>query len=295
MDFKEYQNRSKKTIQKYDLEDNISQIIPYLGIVGEAGSVISELKKNIRDGDSYTSFKKKLKEELGDVLWYLSTLASTNDLDLEEIAIENLKKTHDRFSEEDLSKLERFDFQYPKTECFPDEFEIEFIPINNENGKKKVQIINKSDESTIGDPLTDNTYNDDGYRFHDIFHFGYVAYLGWSPVVRKLLNLKRKSNKEIDENEDGARAQITEELVSLYIYNHAQDHQLLKYSNSIDTEVLKTVQQLTSNIEVKDCTAKHWETAILNSYKIFDKLTQNNGGRVLVSLKNRELFYIGKK
>ena len=47
----------------------------------------------------------------------------------------------------------------------------------------------------IGDELTDNAYKDDGYRFHDVFHSAYVAILGWSPVIRKLLKRKRKSKQ----------------------------------------------------------------------------------------------------
>lgn len=294
MEFNKYQKEAKKTIQEYELGDRINEIIPYLGIIGEAGSVVTELKKKLRDGNAYTNFDNKLKEELGDVLWYISAIATQHSLDLEEIASENLKKVHDRFSEEDISNFKNYDTEFPKQERFPDEFEIEFIPFE-ENGKKKIKIIDKTDCELLGDPLTDNTYEDDGYRFHDIFHYGYVAYLGWSPVIRKLMARKRKTDETIDENEDGARAQITEELISLYIYNHAQNHQLLKYSKSVDTNVLKTVQQLVSQIEVKDCTAKQWETAILNSYQVFDKLCHNNGGRVLVSLKNRELIYVGKK
>ncbi len=293
MDFKEYQKRSKKTIQNYELDERINSVIPFLGIIGEAGSVITELKKRLRDGDSYTNFNNKLKEELGDVLWYISAIATQHDIKLEDIAAENLKKTYDRFSDDDTTKFKNYDADFPKKERFPEEFEIEFVPFK-EKGKNKVKIIDGRDGKLLGDPLTDNVHDDDGYRFHDIFHYGYVAYLGWSPVVRKLMERKRKSKDEIDENEDGARAQITEELVSLYIYNHAQNHQLLKYSKSVDTEVLKTVQKLVSQIEVRDCTAKQWETAILNSYRVFDKLCQNNGGRVLVSLKNRRLIYIGK-
>lgn len=294
MEFKKYQKDAKETIQNYELDDKINNVIPFLGIIGEAGSVITELKKRFRDGDSYTNFNNKIKEELGDVLWYISAIATQNNLCLEDIAIENLKKTRDRFSEDDKSTFINFDTRFPSEEQFPKEFEIEFIPFS-EDGKNKVKIIDKTDGEQLGDPLTDNTYEDDGYRFHDVFHFGYVAYLGWSPVVRKLLECKRRSNDEVDENEDGARAQITEELISLYIYNHAQNHQLLKYSKSIDTEVLNTVQKLVSQIEIKDCTPKQWEIAILNSYRVFDKLCQNNGGRVLVSLKNKRLIYIGKK
>ncbi len=294
MEFKKYQEEAKSTIQKYHLDDKLNKVIPFLGIVGEAGSVLTELKKSIRDGDSYTNFKPKLIEELGDVLWYISAIATQNGIDLEEVASSNLAKTNDRFHEDDPALFKNYDDQYPENERFPEEFEVEFKPVEKE-GKKMVKIIDKRDGELLGDPLTDNSYEDDGYRFHDIFHYGYLAYLGWSPVIRKLMKRKRKSERIIDENEDGARAQITEELVSLFIYNHAQNHHLLMYSKSVDTDILKMVKQLVSKIEVRDCSAKQWEVAIINSYKVFNQLQQNNGGRVLVSLKNRELIYIGKK
>ena len=36
----------------------------------------------------------------------------------------------------------------------------------------------------VGAALTDNAYQDDGYRFHDVFHIAFTAILGWSPVLR---------------------------------------------------------------------------------------------------------------
>ena len=292
MEFSYYQNEAKKTIQKYIADDKINEFIPFLGIIGEAGSVLTELKKKLRDGEGYGAFNEKLQEELGDVLWYISTIATQHQLNLEDIAKSNIRKINDRFSEGDLSKFKIYDEKFEAAEQFPREFEIQFVPFE-EGGKKKMKIISK-DGTPIGDPLTDNAHEDDGYRFHDLFHFGYVAYLGWSPVIRKLLKLKRKSNETIDEVEDGARAAITEELVTLYVYNHAQNHRLFKYSDRVDTDVLKTVQKLVNKIEVQDCTAKQWEVCIINSYKVFDELIKNNGGRVLVSIKNRRMIYLGK-
>lgn len=292
MEFSKYQAEAKKTIQKYVDRNEVDEIIPFLGIVGETGSVITELKKKIRDGDGYSNYNNQLAEELGDVLWYISAIATQNNIDLEEIAQKNLSKTIDRFSDQDLSSFRIYDEDYPKDEQFPREFEITFKEYND-GDKIKLEIFN-SEGKRIGDPLTDNAHDDDGYRYHDIFHFGYVAFIGWSPVVRKLMGVKRKSVEIIDEVEDGARATITEELISLYIYSHAQHHQLFKYSNRVDTEVLKTIQKLTSKVEVKDCTANQWETAIISSYEVFSELVKNKGGRVLVSIKNRKLIYIGK-
>ncbi|WP_027067137.1 nucleoside triphosphate pyrophosphohydrolase family protein [Maribacter sp. Hel_I_7] len=294
MEFNEYQNKAKLTLQKYNADETANIVIPYLGIIGEAGSVISELKKKLRDGDSYVNFENKLKEELGDVLWYLAVIASENNIDLNEIAKENINKISDRFSEKDETDFTNYDKGFDETESLPQEFEIEFISFK-EGGRQLVKIINKDSGETIGDPLTDNNYEDDGYRFHDIFHFGYLANLGWSPVIRKLIKRKRKSNIEIDTNEDGARAQIIEELISLLIYSESKDNKLLKYSNNIDTGLLKLVKRLVKDLEIKDCTARQWEVTILNSYRVFNTLIENNGGRVLVSKKNRTLTYLGKK
>jgi NTP pyrophosphatase (non-canonical NTP hydrolase) len=293
MEFSKYQHEAKKTIQDYIKGKEANKLVPFLGLIGEVGSVITELKKNLRDGNSYTNYENKLKEELGDVLWYVSTIATENRLDLEEIAIHNLHKIKDRFDLEHSDKFIIYDDSYPEEEQFPREFEVEFLVIND-GEKVKVRVVNKTTGKQLGDDITDNSHQADGYRFHDIFHFGYVAFLGWSPVVRKLMGIKRKSSDAMDEIEDGARASITEELISLYIYSYGSDHQLFKYSSSVDTEVLKTVQKLVSGIEVRNCTQKQWETAIINSYKVYDELRVNNGGRVLVSIKNRKLIYLGK-
>lgn len=293
MEFSHYQKEASKTIQGYIQGREANKLVPFLGLIGEAGSVITELKKNLRDGKAYTNYNNKLKEELGDLLWYIATIATENDIQLEEVATANLLKIKDRF---DLEKSEQFiiyDEQYPSEEQFPREFEVQFEVIID-GDKEKVKITDNSTQKQLGNIITDNSHSDDGYRFHDIFHFGYVAFLGWSPVVRKLMGIKRKSHAATDEVEDGARAAITEELISLYIYSHAMDHQLFKYSNNVDTEVLKTVQKLVSGIEVENCTQKQWEKAIINSYKVYDELRKNQGGRVLVSVKNRKLTYLGK-
>ncbi len=63
----------------------------------------------------------------------------------------------------------------------------------------------------VGDRLTDNAIEPDDYRFHDVFHYAYVAVLGWSPVIRALLRRKRKSDPKLDDAEDGARAILIEE------------------------------------------------------------------------------------
>ena len=291
MDFNYYQQEALKT-QQFDQEKKpLDEIVPFLGIVGETGSVIAELKKKLRDGNTYSNYHKQMTEELGDLLWYISNIASSHNLSLDDIAEQNLKKINERWIDDDPSKYKMFDEEFAKDEQFPREFEVQFTEYS-EDGKTKLKV--EKDGVLVGDPITDNAYEDDGYRYHDIFHYGYVAFLGWSPVLRKLLKLKRKSEKETDEVEDGARAAIIEELVSLFVYSHAKDHQLYKYADRIDSEVLRDIRRLVSSIEVKDCSSRQWEAAIIQSYKVFDELIKNKGGRVLISIKNRKLLYLGK-
>jgi hypothetical protein len=42
--------------------------------------------------------------------------------------------------------------------------------------------------------LNRNSRRIDAYRFHDAIHLGFMAVLGWSPTMRALLRLKRKSS-----------------------------------------------------------------------------------------------------
>lgn len=45
------------------------------GLIGEAGSVVSELKKKRRERDAYPAYRERMVEEIGDFLWYFVRLA----------------------------------------------------------------------------------------------------------------------------------------------------------------------------------------------------------------------------
>ena len=47
-------------------------MVPLLGLAGEAGSLLTEYKKWLREGDRYRPFSDQVSEEIGDILWYLS-------------------------------------------------------------------------------------------------------------------------------------------------------------------------------------------------------------------------------
>jgi NTP pyrophosphatase (non-canonical NTP hydrolase) len=295
MTLNEYQISAVDTIQSYRSKDQENYYLGYLGLAGEAGTVLTTLKKKIRDGDGFGSFKENLKEELGDVLWYIAAIAKHNELELEEIAQHNLEKTIDRFKEINLKDIPRLDFNYQ--ECFPDSFVVEFIEEEGDNELLNVKMVWHQENGclkSLGDPLTDNSRHPNNYRYHDVFHLGHVAFLGWSPVIRQLMELKRRSDAITLDAEDRGRPQVAEEAITLIVYNYAKGNSMLRDSDRIDTDMLNTIKQLSIDLEVSIATSAHWEITIIESYKVFHQIVENKGGRVLVSPALRKLTYLGK-
>src|ERR1700733_4604041 len=72
---REYQRQAMRT-NRVRGEDLTSIMVPLLGLAGEAGSLLTEYKKWLREGDSYQIFKERVAEELGDILWYVANIAS---------------------------------------------------------------------------------------------------------------------------------------------------------------------------------------------------------------------------
>lgn len=71
--------------------------ISIMGLCGEAGEVADLYKKWI--GHGHPPDREKLVKELGDVLWYLSDLASKAGISLQEVANKNVKKLMRRYPE----------------------------------------------------------------------------------------------------------------------------------------------------------------------------------------------------
>ena len=90
MGLNEYQRLANQTDQQPEtgnLEtDSKSILVPLLGMAGEVGELLGEHKKWLRDGTSYKLFPERVKEELGDLLWYLSNVATKHGLTLEDVA-----------------------------------------------------------------------------------------------------------------------------------------------------------------------------------------------------------------
>ena len=354
-----------------------------LGLFGEVGSLLSEIKKKRRDKDSYLGYRATVVEELGDALWYFAmislrasirlsdiarrvpaglgdwdyhghagattfrhlqeaTTGSTRALEddqierrlltlagfvgelvqdyssgrfdsnrdalsaylveiframiaaaddagvsLNEAAEANIVKSLGRWPTEKIWG-EFYDHKFEKDEQLP---RMMVVRMKEKLVGDKVYVVQQCNGINIGDRLTDNRVEQDDYRFHDVFHLAYAVFLGWSPVIRALFKVKRKSAPEIDENQDGARASVIEEAISAMVFNHALKTEYLRNAESVDYSVLKAIRDLVSGYEVENRPLWQWETAILEGFRIFRELREYRSGIVTADLVAHTITY----
>lgn len=232
---------------------------------------------------------------LGEIAWHVAALSSLYNLRMSDIVTANVSKISDRWDR--TARTPFHDHDFPETEQFPRRFQVEFVPAGR--GRSRMMF----GGSQLGDDLTDNAYYDDGYRFHDVMHLANVAKLGWSPVLRSLMARKRKSNQEVDEVEDGARARIVEEAVVKAI--HAEGVRLAAFraegkdgpvqlflgSGEISFSFLKGIRTLVADLEVAKNRLSEWEAAILDGYAIFHQLRILGAGVVTVDMDERTVTF----
>ena len=96
MNFAEYQSEALKTAVYPNRRSNITY--PVLGLNGEAGEIAEKVKKIMRDKNGIVDdeIRGAIKKELGDVLWYVAALCDELGLDMNDVAVTNIKKLKDR-------------------------------------------------------------------------------------------------------------------------------------------------------------------------------------------------------
>lgn len=374
-----YQTQASRTDQRRAVDDALA--FPLLGLFGEIGSLLSEVKKKQRDPVSYLGYEHSVVEEFGDVLWYLAAVASRGHIPLAELGA-NLDRTlsdwqsepptgltfldlqdapphrgaspspafertllslagevghlmaeheaghleHNRSAlagrlvallrilrnaandagvtlhdaaQTNLAKIfdrwpidrtypPLFDNGFPTAEQIPRVLTIDIEEVT-EGGRTVARLL--QGDRRLGDPLTDNRQGDDDYRFHDVFHLAYATILGWSPTLRQLLKVKRKSDPVIDEAEDGARAILIEEGIATWIFNHAQRLNLFCDITTLDYGILKSVREFVKGYEAERCPLWLWEKAILQGFNVFRAVKEHRRGRVIGDLNQRTLRF----
>lgn len=291
MDLDDFQRRAHATDQNPKPENQVEEItrspqkhevIPLLGLVGEVGGLLAEYKKLLRDGATHRKFRDEVEEELGDILWYVANVATKFNLSLNKIAESNLAKVEDRWASPAQHHI-LYDDGLSANQQLPRRFEYDFEH-QSIGGVMKMVLIDRLVGEAAGDPLTDNAYEDDGYRFHDVLHLAFAACLGWSPVLRKLLRKKNRlvnrTPSDVDEVEDGGRAQVIEEAIVAAAYVYASNHNFLDGVEAVDWQILRHIKQLTSQVEVRNRTAWEWNEVLLRGFAVWRQLRAHGGGGV---------------
>jgi NTP pyrophosphatase (non-canonical NTP hydrolase) len=295
MELNEYQDRANRTDQRplVEGEDEINRemalVFPLMGLSSEVGSLLNQYKKHVRDGDAYPLFSQRVKEELGDILWYVANLAAKLDFDLDGVASLNLSRISERWPEPGTEKPAKLlDEDYPVHEQLPRQLTISFEERQIEGRDKMVMV---REGEPLGHPLVDMNWDPDGYRFHDVFHLTYAALLGWSPLLRSLLGRKRDSDPTFREVEDSARAIFVEEGLAAYLFSVAKDNNFFDGVHQVEFEVLRSVRSIVFYLEVHTRTIAEWQRTILRSFEIWRSLVANNGGTVRLDLVSRTVEY----
>lgn len=75
--------------------ESADEIYAVLNLSGEVGELLGLMAKARRDGPA-PDYDANIKKELGDILWMVAAIASDQNYDLSDIAIENLNKLYSR-------------------------------------------------------------------------------------------------------------------------------------------------------------------------------------------------------
>lgn len=96
INFKDYQEFAHIGIHPFGKEKN--QVVGFaLGLGGEAGEVLDIIKKREYRGKEIPD--ERIKEELGDVMWYIANLCNELHFDLGEVLTDNMNKLIKRYPE----------------------------------------------------------------------------------------------------------------------------------------------------------------------------------------------------
>lgn len=256
--------------------------VALLELAGEAG----DLAKRFASG-AYTNNVDALRGDIVKLLRPLGRAASAADVSLDEAGRRNIAKIQDRWPIERKAPAPADD-GFHVDEQLPRHLRVQIYE-REVNGRKYVFL--KANGMLLGDRLTDNHIPEDDFRFHDVFHLAHAGVLGWSPTTRALLKVKRKSRPEIDENEDGARANLIEEGLTTWIFETAKRHNFFANTPQLGLDLLKSIKQFVRGYEAEHVPLWLWESAILQGYAVFRELRARRRGVVIVDMDARTIRF----
>jgi NTP pyrophosphatase (non-canonical NTP hydrolase) len=253
-----------------------------LQLAGEAGDIAKRFAQR-----AYQDNVDALRGDLIKFIRPLGWAARAAEVSLDEAGLRNIDKTEGRWpTKTDFPPLFdeglHFDEQLPR---------LLRVKIYERAVNGKTFVFQKSGGILLGDRLTDNHLPEDDYRFHDVFHLAHATVLGWSPTTRALLKIKRKSQKEVDENEDGARAILIEEGLTTWIFETAKLHHFFANTPQLGLDLLKSIKRFVHGYESERLPMWLWERAILQGYAVFRRLQKERRGIVVADMSRREIRF----
>lgn len=304
MEFDHYQRKAWQFDQHQD-DANRGLTIALLGLGGEVGTLQTTQKKAVRDLNGHVDSRANALEDLGDILWYVADAATWLGENLQDIAEANLAKIERRWPRSDtpipsrqilrssppgatrrlarLGPAQIFDGRFPISERLPRQFEVHFAEMANTDGR----VLPIMNGAPCGNRLGDNSYDPDGYRWHDAFHLAHASVLGWSPVLRALLKRKRKSDNQVDDVDDGGRAVAIEEGVTALVFEAATRADFYRDIGTVDGDLLRTVQRMVAGLEIGIATPMEWEHAILRGCGAWRTVHDAGHGAIVCDLDAR--------
>ena len=105
MNIKEFIKESARTMAPVWHPQNI-HIETLHGIIGvstEAGELLDAVKKSLFYGHDLD--RENIREEIGDILWYIAAIIRNENWDIEEIMEENINKLKQRYPEQFTKEL----------------------------------------------------------------------------------------------------------------------------------------------------------------------------------------------
>lgn len=118
-----------------------------------------------------------------------------------------------------------------------------------------------------------------------------MTHLGWSPTLRDLLRVKRKSEPTVDRNEDGARAIFKDEAIATVVAELSKNRDDFVTTMHVDSDVVTVIRDVATGHEVAELPRVAWKPAICDGIDKMRKLERNKGGVVGCDLKKQNMMY----
>jgi NTP pyrophosphatase (non-canonical NTP hydrolase) len=280
--FNECSNSNQRESNRTGSDNSPEFEAAVIALAGKAGLLLNEYSAGKIGND-----RDVLSSHLGNIFCALNQAATVADVDLMHAAQNNVRKINSRWPRT-RQYTQLFDLGFSEAEQLPRKIEMHIVETHVAGRTCVIQLCNGVE---IGSRLTDNKVVEDDYRFHDVFHLANAAILGWSPCLRALFKVKRKSKPEVDETQDGARAILIEEGLSTLVFHHALRLNYFASIKNLDYSLLKTVQDFVTGFEVDQCPLWQWEQAILKGFEVFRKLRMHRRGVVTADLVERSITF----